>query len=413
MPTVSDQVASPSSSYGREISRALWFRKPETRCRFLLAAADPEGLVIAPLGPKGTQTMVDAAKRLQAAGHRAVAGAMLVDADGDLVFCLTGEPQPFLHSLAGWAADRVAAIPALGALRDAGAARLAAPLGGDPAVEALDPAQLEVVRDPAAWDGLVRAGLLGTDDASVAAILADRLPGERMWFWMSDAVPGDMAPLLLQPVAWDPNRDRLDAQIRRLEADGAGDGVTGYAFITEAGRLQFVSGGLRLGLMPELADWVRQQAAACPALARLAGCQFALVEGGRVVDVLEAPALWDGVAAPPAPGTLAAAAAALAALAPGEAQWLWLTAAAPGGGFVALAPVAGDAAGAAFAAQVAGFYRRFPDSYRDAVTGTVRRDAGGTLRIDWHGSPADAAQALMAAARQEPGLQALADAGEG
>jgi len=402
---MSETTTTQAAPYARELSRALWFRQAQTRCRFLFAPDDPDGLVIAPLGPKGTQTIIEAANRLRASGRKAVSGAMLVDGDGDAVFCLAREPEPFLRSLAGWAAQRVAAIPALGTLDTAGAARLPTPLGADATIEALSLEQLEVMRDPAIWQELLR-----TDDASVAALLAERLPGERMWFWMSNDVPGDMVPLLLQPVAWDPNRDRLDAQIRRLETAGAGEGVTGYAFVTEEGKLQFVSGEPVLPLMAELADWVHQHAGSCPALARLANCQFVRVQAGQVLEVLEDPELWSGIAAPRAPGTLAAAGAALAALAPGESLWLWLTAQAPEGGFLALAPVAGDEEGATFQAEVAGLYRRFPDSYRDAVTGALTREAGGALRIDWHGGEPSAAQTLAAIARWEKGLQPLADA---
>jgi len=403
---MSETTVAQGAPYARDLSRALWFRQAETKCRFLFAPDDPEGLVIAPLGPKGIQTITEAANRLHAAGRKATSGAMLVNGDGDAVFCFAGQPEPFLRSLAGWAAQRVMAVPALGTLQGAGAARLPAPLGADETIEALRLEQLEVVRDSAIWQELLR-----TDDASVAAVLADRMPGERMWFWMSNDVSGDMVPLLLQPVAWDPTRDRLDAQIRHLEAAGAGEGVTGYAYVTDEGPLQFVSGDLELSLMAELADWVRQQAAACPALARLADCQFVRVHAGQVLEVSQDPELWSGIVPPPAPGTLAAAAAALAALQPGEALWLWLTAEAPEDGFLALAPTAGDEEGAAFETQVASFYRRFPDSYRDAVTGTLTREPGGALRIAWHGDgPGTAARGLAAVSRREKGLQPLADA---
>lgn len=399
---MSDAATKQANSYASELSRALWFRQAATKCRFLFAPEDPEGLVIAPLGPKGTQAITAAAKRLLAAGRKAASGAMLVDGDGEPVFCLAGEPEAFLNSLAAWAARRVGAIPALGCLYNAGAVRLAASPGAEAAIEALRLDQLSVVRDARIWGTLLR-----TDDEAVAAVLAERLPGERMWFWMSNDVPGDMVPLLVQPVAWDPNRDRLDAQIRQLEARGAGEGVTGYAFATEEGRLQFVSGALELPPMAELADWVREQQAACPALARLAQCQFVRIAAGTVEEVLEDPALWVGITAPPAPGTLAAAAATLGALEEGASAWVWLTAQAPGGGFVALAPVAGDEDGAAFQGAVAGFYRRFPDSYKDGVTGTLTRAAGG-FGMAWHGDAGAAAQGLAAIAVREPGLQALA-----
>jgi len=335
-----------------------------------------------------------------------MSGAMLVDDDGDAVFCLAREPTSFLRALAGWATRHIAAIPALGALQTSGAAKLPEPLGTDATIAALNLETLDVNRDPAIWPAL-----LPTDDASVAAILADRLPGERMWFWVSNEVPADMVPLLLQPVAWDPNRDRLDSQIRQLETAGAGAGVSGYAYTTEAGRIQFVSDGLRHSLMVELADWVHQQVTACPALGRLADCQFVRVRAGQVLEVLEYPELWSDIAAPPVPGTLATAAAALAALLPDESLRLWLTAQAPGGGFVALAPVAGDEQGTGFQAQVAAFYRRFPESYQDAAIGTLTRVHDGSLRVAWHvQEPIAATRGLVSIARREGGLRPLAEA---
>jgi hypothetical protein len=400
---MSETSAAQAASYARDLSRALWFRQAETKYQFLLAPDDPEGLVVATLGAGGTETILDAAKRLKAAGHKASFGAMLVDDDGDAVFCIAEEPEAFLRRLADWVVRHVGTVPALGTLNSAGAARLPAPLTGGAAIETLALDTLDIVRDPAIWQELLRI-----DDAAVAALLADQMPGERMWFWLSNQVPGDMVPLLLQPVAWDPNRDRLDAQIRQLEAAGAGDGVTGYAFFTEAGRLQFVSGELAPPLMAELAEWVREQATACPALARLADCQFVLTEAGQVVEVLEDPALWSGITAPAAFGTLAGAAAALADLAPGQSLWLWLTAKAPEGGFLALAPVGGDESGDAFQKQVAGFYRRFPESYQDGATGTLTHQPGGTLHIAWHGAPG-IKSALTAVAQREPGLKKLAD----
>jgi hypothetical protein len=59
---------------------------------------------------------------------------------------------------------------------------------------------------------------------------------------------------------------------------------------------------------------------------------------------------------------------------------------------------------------MAGFYRRFPESYQDAVTGTLTREPSGALRIAWHGGEPSAAQALAAIAQREKGLQPLADA---
>ena len=398
-------MSDTAASYVQELSRALWFRSADSRCRFLFAPEDPNGLVIALLGPKGTEAITQAARRLVSSGRSVTSGAMLVD-DGDAVFCLAGEPKPFLLALAGWVARHVAEIPALGTLKGAAAGRLPAPLSSEADIGAIDLDQLEITRDPAAWQAV-----LPVDDAGVAAILDGRMPGERMWFWMSNQVRGDMVPLLLQPVAWDPNRDRLDEQIRQLEADGAGDGVTGFAYAAEDGRFQFVSCELHGALMTELADWVRQRQDAHPALARLAHARFVLVQAGQVVEVIEAPGTWSGIVAPAAAGTLAAAAEALTALAPEASLWLWLTAQAPEGGFVALAPVTGDEDGAGFQAQVSGFYRRFPESYRDAATATVTRLGDGGLHIDWHGGgPGAAADGLTRAASREAGLRPLANA---
>ena len=230
-----------------------------------------------------------------------------------------------------------------------------------------------------------------------------------MWFWMSNDVLRDMVPLLLQPVAWDPNRDRLDGQIRRLEALGAGDGVTGYALFAESGRLQFVGGALTASLMVELSDWVHEQVGTYPGLARLAHCQFVIATGGQVSDILEDEALWNDVVAPPAPGTPAEATALLTSLAPGASLWLWATGA--DGGFLSLSPVTGDEDGRRFQVRVDGFYRRFPDAHRDAVSGTVTRSTDGKFAVTVHGDdPGRTVDLLARVGAREKGLAALAKA---
>ena len=212
-----DEALNPGEAYRRRVSRALWFRHPARPSRFLFAPASPMGLFIESLGTEGTAAFVARIKALKAQGLTMTAGAVLVNTDGRFVFCGRNVSADFLRQLAEWAGKNAAAMPAIANLIDAGYARTPNDLGSEESIAALHVETLEIQRDPALW-----TGLLEPTAATMAAVLAPRLPGERMWFWLSAAVPVGVVPLLVQPVAWDPDHNRMDRLIRQVEAAGAG-----------------------------------------------------------------------------------------------------------------------------------------------------------------------------------------------
>jgi hypothetical protein len=363
-----DSALDPGATYRRRVSRVLWFRSPSARYRYLFAPGSPMGLFIEPPGKDGTAAFAAQIKALKAQGLAMHVGAVVVDDDNRFVFCGAGATLELLAQIARWARQRLSTMPAVANLIDAGVAAMAVELASDDAIAAIDVGRLAVQRDDDLWDGLLQA-----TPQAVAEVLADRLPGDRMWFWLSGDVPEGVVPLLLQPLAWDPNRDRLDHLIEQVEAAGAGDGATGVCVFVDDGRLQFRGGALGASMLSALADWVRAEVGDAPALARLAGCQLCRTGDGKVVDVIQDDALWQGLTPPAAPGTLAEAADVLTRLAPGGEGWFWLTPSGQDGPFLTLAEAADDADGTRFQERVAGLFRRFPASFGDALSGVLRR----------------------------------------
>jgi hypothetical protein len=409
-PTAPDDALNPGEAYRRRVSRALWFRHPTRPSRFLFAPDSPMGLFIDPLGKAGTVAFATQIKALKAQGLHMTAGALLVDDEGRCVFCAPGGTLDLLRTLADWARKNSADMPAVANLIDAGVARVQLDLGKDEAIKAIQLDQIEIQREPGIWDDLLQPTV-----ATVAAVLEGRTPGERMWFWLCDDVPADVVPLLVQPVAWDLNRDRLDHLIGQVEAAGAGEAATGSCLIVDDGRMQFLSADLRPAMLAALADWVRANAPQAPGLTRLWNCRLLRTDGGIVKQVIEDPALWADVPRPVVPGTLAETAFLLEQLKGGEECWFWLTAHANDGPFLGLARLDADPDGADFKERVAGFYKRFPNSFQDALTGLVRRLPSGEVLFSTQDAHVEqwpaAIQALLdKQAAAHPGLKALAGA---
>ncbi len=403
-----DDALDPGEAYRRRVSRALWFRNAAARHRFLFAPESPMGLFIEPLGKSGTASFAAQIKALKAQGLAMTAGALLVDDDGRFVFCSASASPEMLQRLSDWAREQASALPAAANLIDAGVARVQVDIASDASINALDAGTLEVQRNTAAWDGILSA----TPEA-VADVLAERMPGDRMWFWLSDEVPAGVVPLLLQPVAWDPNRDRLDHLIEEVEASGAGEGATGTCLFVDDGSLQFRGSGLRPALLSALASWVRAEVGSAPALARLSGCKLLRTGGGKVIGAIEDAALWQGLAVPAGPATLAETVAMLATFDVGDERWFWLTPSGNGEPFVTLADAAADPDGLRFQERIAALYRRFPGSYEDAVAGVMRRLPGGQIVWSTEDARVDAWPAAVRAlvdrhARDHPALRALA-----
>ena len=354
-------------SPAQSLARTLWLRQPGKRYRFQLRAAAEPALLMERVGQKSPRSELTTG----GAAADAISGAVLVDPEFRLVFCAPNDPPALLMRLASWARQASPDLPAVATLIGAGAAEADFDWTSDAAVEAIDPASLTVYRNSKVWAGLVSA-----DAASVADVLAGCQPGERLWYWLCGA-PG--LPLLLQPVSKDPNRDRLNALIDIVEQGGPAAAATGVGYVADDGSLQLIGPTLHAGLLPPVAEWVRRHGAQYPSLARLAGTRLLRSVRGRVAEVIDLPALWDGVPRPVPPGTTAETASLFAAMQPGAEYWFWLTGAAPRGAFMSLASMSDDPEGTGFIARMDRLYRRFPGSYADAVSGIVRRLDSGAL----------------------------------
>lgn len=347
----------------RDIVRALCLRQPGSRYRFTLRMTPEPALDITPLRTEPATPPADG-----------LSGIVLVDADLHPVFCAATAGPRLLADLAAWTKRPGASVPAAAAIRRAGAARWE----GDPAdaaAAALNLDNLDIYRDDALWNGAVRA-----DAAETSRVLEASMPGERLWFWLTEA-PGSFGmPLLLQAVGEDPNRDGLNALIDFVEPGGPGPAVTGFAYTGQDGVLQFVGPGLTRPHLEAIAAWVRANVADHPGLARLGGCCLAPTQDGRVAALIEDAGLWTGVPRPAVPGTAAAAEAALLGLKPDEDCWAWVIATGSGA-FLSVSPVKGDAKGEAFKARLPGFQRRFEAAQGDGLTGVLRRLASGGLQL--------------------------------
>jgi hypothetical protein len=296
---------------------------------------------------------------------------MLVEEEGRCLFCLSEASAGFLAELASWAKRNISEIPALVALADAGAATSDTNLESSEAVLALDPVGLAVEREPDLWTDLLRPSVAGT-----AEVLGGAWPGERLWYWLSSAE--DVAPpLLLQPVAIDPNHDRMSHLIRQAGGTASSRAATGTCLIVDDGRVQFRGPDLGSAGLSCLADWVRRHVATHPALAHLSGCEFLITSGGQVASVLADADAWAGIERTPVVGTLAESARLLASLTSDTGCWFWLTSAGPDHPFLDLATMESDPAGERFAVRTGHNYRRFAESFKDAISGVLQLDADG------------------------------------
>ena len=369
------------------LSRTLIFRSRKERYHFLFAPHSAGGLIIRTLARSVAAPLASTLKILEERGEKVFSGAMLVDEESRCLFCVSEAPEGFLSELASWAQRNVSEIPALIALADAGVAVSSAHLDSNEAVLALAPTELSIVREPDLWKDLLRADVAGT-----AAVLGVAWPGERLWYWLSD---GADPPLLLQPVAIDPNHERMEHLIRQARGSARSRGKTGTCLIIDAGNIQFRGPDLELAGLHSLAAWVRQHVAAHPALARLSGCEFLATSAGRVASVVADANAWSGIERPSVPGTLEESARVFAGLAGDAGCWFWLTGAGPDGPFLDLADLQGDPAGESFAPRSARNYRRFAGSFEDAISGILRLDANGQPVFVTHEPHVDHWPALM------------------
>jgi hypothetical protein len=344
-----------------QLSRYLWFRQRGKPYRFLFDLAADPSLTLEPVGHNGeglSSRIAEAHAERRALDY----GALLIDDNHRLLFCTASDPGDFLRRIAAWARQTIPSIPALAILANAGAAKMTTEM------HAIDPHALDVNRDPSLWSDLLRP-----DAATIAAALAATPPGERMWFWLTHIASEDAVPLIVQPLAWDPNHDPMGWLIARNRKLGASEGSTGTCSICDDGTVQFLGDGLHRVMLWALADWVDRYHQDYLALARLIDCRLLLTSETAVEEVYEDAALWAGMMRQPVPGTIAATAALLETLPVAGECWFWITGGSSEPAFLHLTRMDEDPEGAAFRAELPRLYNRFPRSFHNAISGVMTR----------------------------------------
>jgi hypothetical protein len=376
---MAEAVQSPGIGAGRQtpaherLSRLLWLRKRGEVYRFLLDPEADPGLTLERIG-RGDGGLIAREAEARGAGRVPDSGLVIVDGEDGLAFCTKAPPQEFLPRLARYAAAHVASVPALALLADSGAGPLTIDLADDAAALAFMPHAAQVFYDPELWDELLPPSV-----ATIATALAAATPGERMWFWLAEEQISGALPLILQPVAWDPNHDRTNWLIDRNSDAGAGEGASGAATICDDGTLQFLGVGLHRSMLEGLARWAKANVAEYPALGRLVDCELVVSAGSEVEAVIADPMLWQGIPRAVVPGTIRGTASVLENLAVGDECWFWLTGSQTSPAFLHLAPVAEDPEGVAFRADLPRLFARFPQSFADAISGVMNRPAASRL----------------------------------
>ncbi len=391
-----------------QLSRMLWLRKRGEVFRFILDPASDPGLTLERIGPAASRVM--ARVPAATAGGTVDSGLVLVDGEDGLAFCTRSDPREFLQRLARYAAEAIAAVPALALLADSGAGPLTIDPADDAAAKAYVPDGARVVYEPDLWTDLLRP-----DIATTAAALAAVTPGERMWFWLAEDEVEGALPLILQPVAWDPNHDRTNWLIDRNSEIGAGEGLSGTAMICDDGRIQFLGGGLYREMLIPLAHWVARNVAEYPALGRLVDCQLVASSGGSVEAVIADPHLWADVSLQPVPGTIHATAAVLETLPVGGECWFWITGGTSDPPFLHLVSTADDPDGKAFQAALPRLFKRFSNAFGNAIVGVLSRAAANRMLCSTQDQrvqqfPAQVASLLGRYGDEFPALRVLAGA---
>ena len=189
--------------------------------------------------------------------------------------------------------------------------------------------------------------------------LSDIPPGEGMWFWFC---PGASPALLLRPMRDDPDMVAFHAAHRAVAVPAGRTPMVGIVTAEVGGRLSLGSPRASEKLLRALARWVRRNVAAHPSLAAFKDASAFRFGADRVITGrFEDPSLWQDVAAPAPLGSVAATAAAAAALceAPESRAWFWLNESGPGGQpTFCLVPQADDPDGSRFGALVRGLSRQ-------------------------------------------------------
>lgn len=231
-------------------------------------------------------------------------------------------------------------------------------------------------------------------DSSVVATattLAALSPGERAWFWFSPDLSLDAPRLLLSSLRDDPGMRQIRQDARHLALSPGGRLTLGMASVGPEGLLELGAPGLTAASLAALAAWVKHHAEAHPALGRLKDCRMLAIRADGVVEaVYEDAALWAGLTAPPAPGTLSTESAALDALPVGQRAWFWMSTDGPR---LLISPLSDDADGSRFRARLQ--VARQGNGGGASLGGVLKRVAAGLVLTT--AEPIDAGPQIVSA----------------
>ena len=209
-----------------------------------------------------------------------------------------------------------------------------------------------------------------------AAVLSALGAGERFWFWFSPDLPEEQARLVVSSLRTDPGMEGLQTAASAQAVPAGGRLSMGMGSVSADGRVQLGAPGLGGDELAALAGWAQRHADEHPALSRLKDARLLSTRPDGVVSAsFEDAALWEGMLAPPAPGTLAFEAEALASLPAGQSSRYWMCADGPR---LVVVPLAVDPDGAVFQARVRAHQRAVGAA---PVAGGVVRALSGALAL--------------------------------
>ena len=129
------------------------------------------------------------------------------------------------------------------------------------------------------------------------------------------------------------------------------------------------------GKTPGLVDQLTEQAKG------LVDCQFVATDGFTVSKIIEDSESWNDITRELVPATVMDSAAVLESLPPGGKCWCWLTGSSTHTPFLYLVPMIKDPGGASFQAELPRLYKRFKNSFEDAISGILARSKTNKLLL--------------------------------
>ncbi|MEL6349874.1 MAG: hypothetical protein AAFV53_42620, partial [Myxococcota bacterium] len=132
--------------------------------------------------------------------------------------------------------------------------------------------------------------------------------------------------LVLTSLQEDPGQQALSAFTEQQGNPLGGRLLRGIATVAPDGKMVFGGAGLQRDDLVALAEWVKEHNEEHEALRLLADATMVRIRrDGTIEEHIEDARVWSAADVRPMPGTLEAAAARIARVAPGVEVWFWMT----------------------------------------------------------------------------------------